>query len=88
MDRFVDLKDAQSRFAECLREARQGMGVFITENGQPIARLAPLESAPRHRTNAPRFGVTLSPEFEPADARLARLGRESQVPYRLRRRSR
>lgn len=84
MDRFVELRDAGTRFAEYVRTARQGIGVVITENGQPIARLAPLDSAPRHRTGETRRRVTLAPEFEPADARLARLSSESQVPFRLR----
>lgn len=84
MDRFVDLRDAQTRFAECMRTARTGTGVIITENGQPIARLVPLDSAPRHRATETRGKITLAPEFEPGDARLARLARDSQVPWRLR----
>lgn len=84
MDRVIDLRETQLRFAEYVRQVRQGTGVVVTEDGQPLARLAPFDSAPRHRAREARYGVTLTPEFEPGDARLARLTRESQVPWRLR----
>ena len=89
MDRFVDIKDAQSDLASLIARTRPGTGIVITENGHAIARLAPLDAAPDHRAPDHRAketwrGVTLAPEFEPGDARLARLSRDGQVPRSLR----
>ena len=84
MDRFVDIKDAKSDLADLIARTRQGTGIVITENGRAIARLAPLDGAPDHRAKETRRGVTLAPEFEPGDARMARLSRDGQVPHSLR----
>ena len=85
MDRFVDIEDAQSDLAGLIARTRQGTGIVITENGRAIARLAPLgDRAPDHRAKETRRGVTLAPEFEPGDARMARLSRDGQVPHSLR----
>jgi prevent-host-death family protein len=84
MDRFIDLKDANQKLPELIERARQGGATIITMDGQPVARLGPIEAAPEHRAKESRRGVMLSPEFEPQDARLARMERESEVPHRLR----
>ena len=82
IDQFVDVNDAEFNLAALVERARRGVSLIITENGAPVARLGPIE--PAHRANETRLGVKLFPEFEPEDARLARLERESEVPYRLR----
>ena len=83
-DRFVELKAAKNTLAELVERAAQGTSVVITRDGQPLARLGPPGTAADHRAKETRRGVTLSPEFEPGDARLARIARESDVPHRLR----
>lgn len=82
IDQFVELKDTRFSLAALVERVRRGVSLVITENGEPLARLGPIE--PAHRANDARLGVKLFPEFEPEDARLARLERESEVPYRLR----
>lgn len=84
-DRFVEMKDAKNAFAELVERAAQGAGVVITRDGQPIARLGPAGSVQGHREKETRRGVTLSPEFEPGDARLARIARVGEVPRKMRR---
>lgn len=83
-DRFVELKDAKNAFAELVERAAQGANVVITRDGQPVARLGPPGAAPDHRAKETRHGITLAPEFEPGEARLARIAREGDVPHRLR----
>lgn len=85
MDRIVELKDATAQLAELVRRARNGSSIVIADKGKPVARIAPLEAGPGHRAKETRRRVVLAPEFEPGDARLARIARESEVPYRLRR---
>jgi len=83
-DRFVEMKDAKNVFAELVERAAQGAGVVITRDGQPIARLGPPGTVHGHRAKETRRGVTLLPEFEPGEARLARIAREGDVPRRMR----
>lgn len=79
---FVELNETRSSLAALAERAGRGVSIVITKDGQPLARLGPIE--PLHRANDARLGVTLAPEFEPEDVRLARLEREGEVPYRLR----
>lgn len=81
-DQFVDLNDVKRSLAALVERVGRGTSLVITKDGKPLARLGPIE--PAHRANETRRGVTLLPEFEPGDARLDRLARESAVPYRLR----
>lgn len=81
-EQFVDLNDKKLNFAVLAERASRGASLVITKDGKPLARLGPVE--PVHRANETRLGVRLLPEFEPEDARLARLERESEVPHRLR----
>lgn len=83
MDRFIELDEAQAKLNDLI--AQMGAGtIVLTRDGQPVAQLSALDSAPGHRMTESRRGVTLPPEFEPGDARLDRITRESDVPYRLR----
>ena len=84
VDRFIELKDAKSSFADLVGRAAQGASVVITRDGRPLARLGPPEAAPGHREKETRRSVTLPPEFEPGDARLARMAREGDVPRKMR----
>lgn len=84
LDRFIELKDAKSSFPELIERAAQGASIVITRDGRPIARLGPPEAAPGHREKETRRAVTLAPEFEPGDARLARMAREGEVPRKMR----
>ena len=84
MDRFIDIEEAGGNLAALIDRVARGGSVVITRDGHPVARLAPPETVPDHRAKESRRGVTLPPEFEPGDVRLARLSRESEVPYRLR----
>lgn len=82
IDQFIDVNDAKFSLAALVERVRRGVSLVITKDGKPLARLGPVE--PVHRANETRLGVRLLPEFEPEDARLARLERESEVPHRLR----
>lgn len=79
---FVELNETGPSLAALAERAGRGVSMVITKDGRPLARLGPIE--PLHRANDTRLGVTLAPEFEPEDVRLARLEREGEVPYRLR----
>jgi prevent-host-death family protein len=79
----VDITDAREAFGRLIERASHGEGVVITRDGHPVAKLGPAQ-ATIHRRTEPRRAVTLPPEFEPGDARLARLEREGEIPYRLR----
>jgi prevent-host-death family protein len=51
MTKIVSLRDANQRFARCIREVEAGEDFVITRNGKPIARLTPVA---RHRVLTPR----------------------------------
>jgi len=42
MTKTVTLRDANQRFARCIREVEAGEEFIITRNGKPVARLAPI----------------------------------------------
>lgn len=84
MNRFVELPAAQATLAELIDRVAQGDTVVITNAGRPVASLGPVAAMPGHRDKETRRGVTLAPQFEPADARLARIERSGDVPHRLR----
>ena len=81
-NRFVDIDDAKLNLVGLVQQAVSGHGVVITRGGKPLARLGPIE--PSHRAKETRYGVKVAAEFEPSDARVDRLARESEVPHRLR----
>jgi len=45
----VPIDEAQSRLAELIRQLAPGEEIIITENQQPVARLAAEKSPPRQR---------------------------------------
>jgi prevent-host-death family protein len=42
MARTISLREANQRFARCIREVEAGAEFVITRNGQPVARLTPI----------------------------------------------
>jgi len=42
MTKTVTLRDANQRFARCIREVEAGEEFVITRNGKPVARLTPI----------------------------------------------
>ena len=51
MARTVTLRDANQRFAQCIRAVEAGEEFVITRNGKPVARLTPVA---RGRVLTPR----------------------------------
>jgi antitoxin (DNA-binding transcriptional repressor) of toxin-antitoxin stability system len=74
----------EGRIAELMTRARAGENIFIAEQGEVVARLIPGNARAALRRNEPRAGVRMPPQFEPADARLARMQAESAVPRAMR----
>lgn len=61
----VSAREANHRFAELLSEVEtKGSGFTVTKRGRPVARIVPVEAAPRR----------LTPEQEAALARLLSTG--------------
>jgi len=81
---IYERRDAETRLAELMARARKGENILIAENGEVIARLVPAEQKAAARANEPRKGAEISPGFEAADARLARMQNEGDVPRRMR----
>jgi prevent-host-death family protein len=44
MTKTLSLRDANQRFAQCIRAVEAGEEFVITRNGKPVARLAPIAS--------------------------------------------
>ena len=42
MAKTISLREANQRFAHCIREVEAGSEFVITRNGQPVARLTPV----------------------------------------------
>ena len=84
MDRFLELADAENCLAELVARAKSGAVVVITQDGRPVARLGSPEPGPAHRAKEARRNILLLPEFEPGEARLARMAREGDVPHNWR----
>jgi prevent-host-death family protein len=42
MAKTISLREANQRFARCIREVEAGAEFVITRNGQPVARLTPV----------------------------------------------
>ncbi len=45
----IDLSQAQARLAELVQEAARGEEVILTEGGEPVARIIPINRAQRPR---------------------------------------
>jgi prevent-host-death family protein len=58
MSKTISLRDANQGFSRCIREVEAGEEFVITRNGQPVARLIPVEGR-----------RVLTPEQEAARAR-------------------
>ena len=66
MARHMSLREANQRFAQCIREVESGEEIVITRRGQPVARISPVRPARR----------SLTPEQEAALARMRALAAE------------
>ena len=66
MARHLSLRDANQRFAQCIREVESGEEIVITRRGQPVARMVPVRRVLR----------ALTPEQEAALARMRALAGE------------
>lgn len=49
-ERTLPLREANQAFARVIREVEGGAAFTITRNGAPVARIVPLERAPRKLT--------------------------------------
>lgn len=63
--RAIDVKQAEERLAELVDEASRGKDVVLTRDGEPVARIVPIQRAKRVR----RFGsakgkVVVHPDFD------------------------
>jgi prevent-host-death family protein len=61
IEKMLPLREANQAFARIVREVEGGAAFTITRNGAPVARIVPIEGAPRR----------LTPEQEAARARMA-----------------
>ena len=61
VEKTLPLREANQAFARIVREVEGGAAFTITRNGAPVARIVPIEGAPRR----------LTPEQEAALARMA-----------------
>jgi prevent-host-death family protein len=52
MDKTVTAADANRRFSEILREAREGQTFVVTSHGRPVARIAPISEGDSRRDAA------------------------------------
>lgn len=84
VQRIYERSDAQGQLAELMTRAKKGETILIAEQGEVVARLVPVKQKAATRHNETRTRAQISPEFEPADARLERMQSESVVPRALR----
>lgn len=84
MDRYIDINQAGETLGHLVEQIGHGSRVVITSGGRPVARLETMDAAPAHRAKESRRTVRLPAEFEPGDARLARLARDGDVPRVMR----
>jgi prevent-host-death family protein len=59
----VDICEAKTRLSELVEQASQGETIVIAEAGKPLAKLVPLDEAPRRKI---QFG-TMRGEIDIAD---------------------
>ena len=52
LTKTIDINEAKSRFSELLAYISAGTEVILTQEGQPIARVVPVESPGRYRKMA------------------------------------
>jgi prevent-host-death family protein len=45
MDKTISAADANRRFSEILRGAREGVSYVVTSHGKPVARILPIEQS-------------------------------------------
>lgn len=60
----VNIYEAKTRLSELVEQARQGETVVIAKNGTPLAKLVPLDRAPRRRIT---YGLLKGEFTEAAD---------------------
>ena len=51
MELTVGIRDLKSRLSEYMRQVKQGQVILITDHGQPIGRLVPVELSMEERIN-------------------------------------
>ena len=56
--RTISLRDANQSFARCVREVEAGEEFVVTRNGKPVARLVPVQPAPRKLTPKQEAALT------------------------------
>ena len=61
----VNIHEAKTHLSKLLARVSVGEEIIIAKAGRPVARLAPLEEAPVHRTAGSAVGeVVLMPDFD------------------------
>ncbi len=45
MEKTVSAADANRRFSELLRDAKQGRSVVVTSHGKPVAKIVPIDAS-------------------------------------------
>jgi len=61
----VNIYEAKTRLSQLLDQATAGEDVIIARNGRPVARLVPVQRAPRKRTpGALRGKIWMAPDFD------------------------
>lgn len=61
----VNIHDAKTHFSRLVDRAAAGEEIVIARSGKPVARLVPLEGAPRRRQLGRLAGkIKLAPDFD------------------------
>ena len=47
MDRAISASEANQHFSEMLRDVQRGEAFVVTSRGRPVARVSPIETAPK-----------------------------------------
>lgn len=84
VQRIYERNQAEGQLAELMTRARKGETILIAEEGEVVARLIPVKEKAATRRSETRGRAKISPEFEPADARIERMHSEGDVPRALR----
>lgn len=88
VQRIYEGNEVEGQLAELMTRARKGETILIAEKGEVVARLIPVKEKAATRRNETRKPARISPEFEPADARLERMQAEGDVPRAFRKTAR
>jgi prevent-host-death family protein len=58
----VELAQAEARLAQLIEEVKSGIEIVITRDGQPVARLLPVQEAPANRAPGSAKGLFTVPD--------------------------